>query len=77
MMEQEREIIASDRYGAPQSSLVMAARAFEVIQQQAQEARIDDAFPAYVSRTFERARAAGYGDDAIASIVKTLRAARS
>ena len=43
------------------------------IQKQAKDAKINDEVPGLISSFFKRAKAAGYGEEDIASIIKVMR----
>jgi hypothetical protein len=46
---------------------------FELFAKQAREARINSEFPTYGLGIFKKARAAGYGEEEVAAVIKVLR----
>jgi len=67
------EVIQTDSYENPEASLASYAGAVERLLQQAQDARIDSAFPAFTAGLFKRAITAGHADEEVASLIKVLR----
>jgi 3-hydroxyisobutyrate dehydrogenase-like beta-hydroxyacid dehydrogenase len=75
VVKHEADILRDGAFAMPQSSLENSARVLAMMVHEAEAAGLDASFPRYASSLFERAMAAGYGGEALASIVKVLRAA--
>lgn len=75
MVKHEADIVRDGSFGTPESSLENSARVLAMMVREADAAGLDASFPRFASRLFERAMAAGFGGEALASIVKVLRAA--
>jgi 3-hydroxyisobutyrate dehydrogenase-like beta-hydroxyacid dehydrogenase len=68
------EVIQTEAYEDPGSSIATDTGAIEIILQQAGEARINSEFPAFALKLFRQGVAAGYGGEEVAALVKVLRA---
>jgi 3-hydroxyisobutyrate dehydrogenase-like beta-hydroxyacid dehydrogenase len=73
MISHEGQLIHEDRYENPENTLAVSARALKLILRQAREAQINDELPRFASDLFERAVAAGHGEEALAAVMKVLR----
>ena len=70
----EGAVIQSGNYEVTESPLRISVEATERLAQAARTAGINAELPTFVSRLFQRAMAAGYGDEEVAAIIKVLRA---
>ncbi|ADB30693.1 6-phosphogluconate dehydrogenase NAD-binding protein [Kribbella flavida DSM 17836] len=66
-------VVAENRFTDPESTLRTAGHDIQGLVRQAAEAGIDDTFPAFAAAVFERAVAAGYGDEEHVAVIKTMR----
>jgi 3-hydroxyisobutyrate dehydrogenase-like beta-hydroxyacid dehydrogenase len=73
MVQHDAERIVAGNYGDPQSSLEICARTFDLLVRHAREAGLDGQIPALGAAVFERGRAAGFGAESPAALVKVLR----
>ncbi|MCF6405131.1 NAD(P)-binding domain-containing protein [Chitinophaga filiformis] len=73
MVKSTADDIQQEHYTSPQSSLEICALSFELMKRQAAESRIEAPFPAFALELFNKARAAGYGDERLAAMMKVLR----
>ncbi|MNC40803.1 hypothetical protein D3C75_895370 [compost metagenome] len=73
VMKYESEVIHNEQYGTPQTSINTCMITIKLLQQQAQEAGINDDFPVFAKSMFSRAIQDGYGNEEVAALVKTLR----
>ena len=67
------QVIHANSYGRPGATLIVWVGALERVQNQARDAGINREIPDHVSDLFERAIAAGHGDEDVAALVKVLR----
>ena len=74
MISSEGRDIQAEAYGNPESSMKMCAASGDLFMRQAREAGISGEFPAFASGLFERAMAAGLGEEKLAAMIKVLRA---
>lgn len=74
MVKHEADILRDRRFAQPENTLGSSARVLRMMVSQAHDARIDGSFPAFASALFERALRAGYGDEALAAVVKVMHA---
>jgi 3-hydroxyisobutyrate dehydrogenase-like beta-hydroxyacid dehydrogenase len=75
MVKHDADRVQAESYARPQSSLETCARATDLLLRHAGEAKLDTAVAAFAAAIFERGRAAGFGDESPAALVKVLRAA--
>jgi hypothetical protein len=68
------ERIQTDRYGGSQAALRTYAAAAVRLVQQARDGAINRDFPTYACEALQKGMNAGFGDEDLASVVKTLRA---
>ncbi|MGH9900017.1 MAG: NAD(P)-dependent oxidoreductase [Pyrinomonadaceae bacterium] len=73
MIKNEGEAIQAESYGNPEASMEICAASGELFLKQAREARINAEFPVFLSGLFNKAMAAGYGSEKLASMIKVLR----
>lgn len=66
--------IAAEDYADPGATLSVWEAALRRVQEQARDAGINSEIPDLISSLFNRAIAAGYGDEDVAAVVKILRA---
>ena len=69
----EGEVIQSGDFTITQSPMKISVEATERIARAARERGIDDGIPSFIASLFERAAAAGYGDEEVAALIKVLR----
>lgn len=74
MVKHDADTIQSGAFEAPEATLEICARAVELIQRHAREARINAELPALVAALFRKGMAAGYGAESPAALIKVLRA---
>ena len=72
MVKHEADVLRERRFAQPESTLGSSARVLRMMVSQAREAQIDASFPTFASALFERALHAGYGDEALAALVKVM-----
>lgn len=72
-LKYESEIIKKEDYTASESPIRISVEAVERILKTAQESRISTEFPKFASGIFQKAMAAGYGDEEIAALIKVFR----
>jgi 3-hydroxyisobutyrate dehydrogenase-like beta-hydroxyacid dehydrogenase len=73
MVRDTSEDIQREDYSAPESSLEICAYTFELLIRQAQEAGMNAEIPTFQLQLFNKGRAAGYGGEKLAAMIKTLR----
>lgn len=73
MVKITSEDIQREEYSNPESSLETCRQTFELLLRQAKEAGINAEIPAFELQLFNRGRDAGYGNDKLAALIKTLR----
>jgi 3-hydroxyisobutyrate dehydrogenase-like beta-hydroxyacid dehydrogenase len=69
----EGRVIQSDDFAVSESPLAISVEATARLAQLARESGINAEFPAFVSGLFQRAAAAGYGQEEAAALIKLLR----
>jgi 3-hydroxyisobutyrate dehydrogenase-like beta-hydroxyacid dehydrogenase len=67
------QIIHSDDYANPGATLAVWAAALQRIRTQAGDAGLNNEIPGFIAGFFERAMAAGHGEEDVAALVKVLR----
>lgn len=65
--------IQSENYSNPESSLEICRLTFELLIRQAKEAGINADIPGFQLQLFNKGRDAGYGNDKLGALIKTLR----
>jgi 3-hydroxyisobutyrate dehydrogenase-like beta-hydroxyacid dehydrogenase len=73
MVKITSEDIQQENYSVPESSLEICIQTFELLIRQAKEAGINAEIPTFELHLFNKGRAAGYGQDKLAALIKTLR----
>lgn len=73
MVKSTADDIQQEHFTSPQSSLEICALSFELMMRQAAESSIAAPFPEFALGLFNKARAAGYGDERLAAMMKVLR----
>lgn len=73
ILQYEGEVIQHSKYENPQSSLQMSMVTVGLLMEQAREKNMNNEFPLFLQNIFHKAIAAGYGEQDIASLVKTMR----
>lgn len=68
------EVVHADAYGHPGATLNAWNAGLQRIGKHARDAGIDCEIPDFASRLFERAIAAGHGEEDVAALIKVLRA---
>jgi len=69
----ESEVIQTETYDNPQSSINMCMTTVDLFMVQAQEAKINNEFPLFAQGLFKRALDAGYGNEELGALIKVLR----
>jgi 3-hydroxyisobutyrate dehydrogenase-like beta-hydroxyacid dehydrogenase len=69
----EGEVIRKGDFTISESPLSISVDAMDRILKQAQDAGINDEFPAYANSLLQRAAAAGYAREELAAVIKVLR----
>jgi 3-hydroxyisobutyrate dehydrogenase-like beta-hydroxyacid dehydrogenase len=73
MIKHTGEVIQSETYEHPESSVKTCTVGFELFLRQAREARITPDFPIFGLELFKKAMAAGYGEQEVGAVIKVLR----
>ncbi|WP_354520636.1 NAD(P)-binding domain-containing protein [Paenibacillus sp. OAE614] len=73
MIKHEGEVIQSETYNQPQSSVKTCMSTAELWVKQAREARINPDFPNFAKGLYEKAIQAGYENEELAAVIKVLR----
>ncbi|MEY9976317.1 NAD(P)-dependent oxidoreductase [Lysinibacillus sp. RC79] len=73
VIKYESEVIQTETYDNPQSSINMCMTTVELFMVQAQEAKINNEFPMFAQGLFKRALDAGYGNEELAALIKVMR----
>jgi 3-hydroxyisobutyrate dehydrogenase-like beta-hydroxyacid dehydrogenase len=73
IIKHQSEVIQAGTYENPEASVRICAKGFELFVRQAREARINSEFPMFGLGIFEKAMAAGYGEEAAGAVIKALR----
>ncbi|WP_145332516.1 NAD(P)-dependent oxidoreductase [Paenibacillus xylanexedens] len=73
ILQYEGEVIQHSKYENPQSSLQMSMVTVGLLMEQAREKNMNNEFPLFLQNMFRKAIDAGYGEQDIASLVKTIR----
>ena len=69
----EGAVIQSGNYEISESPLKISVEATERLAQEAREDGINSEFPTFVSKLFQKAAAAGHGDEEVAALIKVFR----
>ncbi|HZG17235.1 MAG TPA: NAD(P)-binding domain-containing protein [Candidatus Bathyarchaeia archaeon] len=73
MIKYEGEVIQSENYSVPQSSVNTCMGTVKLFMEQARETGINNEFPTFAMSIFQKALDAGYGNEELAALVKVLR----
>jgi hypothetical protein len=73
MIKHAGEVIQTETFNRPQSSVKTCTVGFELFVKQAREARINSVFPTFGLGLFKKAMAAGHGEEEVAALIKVLR----
>lgn len=73
MVKSTSEDIQKEDYSNPESSLEICRLTFELLIRQAKEAGINAEIPTFELQLFNKGRDAGYGNDRLGALIKTLR----
>ncbi|MCY9549505.1 NAD(P)-dependent oxidoreductase [Lysinibacillus xylanilyticus] len=73
VIKYESEVIQTETYDNPQSSINMCMTTVELFMVQAHEANINNEFPMFAQGLFKRALDAGYGNEEVAALIKVMR----
>lgn len=73
ILQYEGEVIQHSKYENPQSALQMSMVTVGLLMEQASEKSMNNEFPLFLQNMFHKAIEAGYGEQDIASLVKTMR----
>jgi 3-hydroxyisobutyrate dehydrogenase-like beta-hydroxyacid dehydrogenase len=68
------DVIQAGTHVKPQATLKTYAGGVDRIVRQARDARINAEIPTFAAGLLQRAMAAGYGEEEVASLIKVLRA---
>ncbi|MDA7028323.1 NAD(P)-binding domain-containing protein [Bacillus sp. CLL-7-23] len=73
VIKYESEVIQSETYDNPQSSVNMCMTTVELLMEQAREAGINNEFPVFAQGLFKKALDAGYGHEELGALIKVMR----
>lgn len=73
VIKYESEVIQSETYDNPQSSVNMCMTTVDLLMEQAREAGINKEFPMFAHGLFKKALNAGYGHEELGALIKVLR----
>lgn len=73
VIKYESEVIQTETYDNPQSSVNMCMTTVELLMEQAREAGINNAFPVFAQGLFKKALDAGYGHEELGALIKVMR----
>ncbi|KZE75884.1 3-hydroxyisobutyrate dehydrogenase [Paenibacillus elgii] len=73
MIKHESEVIQTETYDQPQSSLNTCMATVKLFLEQAREAGINSEFPTFAMGLFKKALDAGYGNEELGALIKVLR----
>ncbi|WGV59285.1 NAD(P)-binding domain-containing protein [Brevibacillus brevis] len=73
VIKYESEVIQSEKYDNPQSSVNMCMTTVELLMEQAREAGINNEFPLFAQGLFKKALDAGYGHEELSALIKVMR----
>ncbi|SFE97675.1 3-hydroxyisobutyrate dehydrogenase [Chitinophaga sp. CF118] len=74
MVKNTSDDIQKEDYSEPQSTLEICALSFELMIRQSREAGINAEIPEFALKLFSKALNAGYGNERLGALIKTLRA---
>lgn len=73
VIKYESEVIQTETYDNPQSSINMCMTTVELFMEQAREAGINNEFPVFAQGLFKKALDAGYGHEELGALIKVMR----
>lgn len=73
VIKYESEVIQTENYEHPQSSVNMCMSTLNLLMEQAREAGITNEFPAFAHGLFKKAVDAGYGHEEVGALIKVMR----
>ncbi|WP_028544593.1 NAD(P)-dependent oxidoreductase [Paenibacillus taiwanensis] len=73
VIKYESEVIQTETYDQPNSSINMCMTTVGLLMEQAREAGINDAFPVFAQGLFKKALDAGYGHEELGALIKVMR----
>lgn len=73
MVKDTADDIQEQRYADPQSSIDICAGTFELMTRLSEENKIDGGFAGFAGQMFRKAQDAGFGQQRISALMKTLR----
>ncbi|MDF2962147.1 MAG: 3-hydroxyisobutyrate dehydrogenase [Paenibacillus sp.] len=73
MIKYESEVIQTETYDKPQSSLNTCMGTVGLFLEQAREAGINNEFPTFAMGLFKKALDAGYGNEELGALIKVMR----
>ncbi|WP_082389534.1 NAD(P)-dependent oxidoreductase [Lysinibacillus sp. ZYM-1] len=73
VIKYESQVIQTETYDNPQSSINMCMTTVELFMVQAQEANINNEFPVFAQQLFKRVLEAGFGNEELGALIKVLR----
>ncbi|MGN4126862.1 hypothetical protein ACMGD3_17915 [Lysinibacillus sphaericus] len=73
VIKYESEVIQTETYDNPQSSINMCMTTVELFMEQAREASINNEFPMFAQGLFKRALDAGNGNEELGALIKVKR----
>lgn len=73
MIKDTGDDIEQKKYDSPQSSLDICAGTFDLMVRLSAENKLDDGFATFAQRLFRKGLDAGYGQERISALMKTLR----
>jgi 3-hydroxyisobutyrate dehydrogenase-like beta-hydroxyacid dehydrogenase len=76
MIKQTGDVIHAERYDSPESTVRTCTLGTELFVKQAREAGINAEFPNFSFGLFQKAIAAGYGEEELGAVIKVMRATR-
>lgn len=72
MIKHEGYVIESGDYSNPQSSIAMSSISMILLKKHAEETGINAEIPTFIKSIFDRAIAAGYGNEQVGAMIKVL-----
>jgi len=73
VIKYESEVIQTENYEHPQSSVNMCMSTLNLLMKQAREAGITNEFPAFAHGLFKKAVDAGFGHEEVGALIKVMR----
>lgn len=73
MIKDTADDIQQQKYDSPQSSLDICAGTFDLMVRLSAENKLDAGFASYAQQLFRKGQEAGYGQQRISALIKTLR----